>query len=79
MSEVVKTCDNCLYRKGASIYATCKLGGYFCSTERKFPSLCGKHYEKWLPRPPSNWDLLKKRIKEWFVIDEGEAPKVPRN
>ncbi len=55
---IVKTCANCGYRKKSK----CELSGYYCSTERQYPSQCGRHYEHWSPRM-----TRFNRLVRWFI------------
>lgn len=50
---VVPTCLNCAYRKGSGYeHSKCMLSGYYCTTERMYPAICGRNYENWKQREP---------------------------
>lgn len=44
---VTKTCATCNSRKGE----TCSISRFTCWIERKYPTVCGLHFERWTPRP----------------------------
>lgn len=51
MTNTPKSCSTCEHRIGSSMhFAKCGASGYYCSTERKYPSVCGKDFEAWEPR-----------------------------
>ena len=57
--EQVKTCKTCAYRDGVTFNgAKCMLSGFYCTTERQSPSVCGQNFENWVQRPPSIWQKL---------------------
>ena len=41
--------------------ATCMLSGYYTTTERKFPTVCGKDFAGWQLREP-----LLRRVQAWL-------------
>ncbi len=56
-----RTCHNCGHRSGGMPYGKCMLSGYYCTTERQMPTVCGKDFQGWIPRPKS------KGIKGWLL------------
>ena len=56
----IRTCYSCGNRNGGINYGVCMLSGYYCMTERKIPSVCGKNFENWTPRPK------RKGLKQWL-------------
>jgi len=62
--EQLKNCTTCGHRKGGPLggYGRCGLSGYYCSTERTYPTSCGKNFEGWVPRPPSLFRRLIEAI-----------------
>jgi hypothetical protein len=48
--EVGKTCNTCGHRQSGLFWDTCALSGYDCSTERRYPTQCGKDFAGWIPR-----------------------------
>ena len=63
--ETIKNCKTCAHRFGGVQFGKCLLSGYYCSTERMYPSQCGKNYENWVQRPDS---LFKRIVKSIFRI-----------
>lgn len=56
---MVKTCENCAYRKGSYDKGHCLLGGVHCTTERQYPTRCGENFENWQQRArPSRWNII---------------------
>lgn len=51
MDNKNKTCKNRGHRAGGMEFGKCMLSGYYCQTERKNPSNCGKNFEGWIERP----------------------------
>lgn len=45
-----RTCRTCGHRNGGMQYGKCMLSGYYISTERKTPTVCGINFEGWIPR-----------------------------
>lgn len=62
---MIKNCKTCAHRQGGPVFSTCLLSGFFCSTERQYPTYCGVNFDGWVQRKP-----IVVRIKEYFV---GEA------
>ena len=56
-----RTCYNCGHRSGDMSYGKCMLSGYYCTIERRTPTVCGKDFQGWIPRPKS------KGIKGWLL------------
>lgn len=56
-----RTCKNCGHRVGEMGNAKCMLSGYYCNTERKYPTVCGEDFHGWIPRPKS------KGLKSWLL------------
>lgn len=56
MSEV-KTCRTCAHREVSVHFGRCARSGVYCSTERAYPTRCGKNFEGWEPRDklPTQW------------------------
>lgn len=46
-----RTCKNCGHRNGGMEFGQCMLSGFYCSTERKIPTVCGINFERWIERP----------------------------
>lgn len=44
---MTKNCDNCGHR----VNSQCTLSGCSCRTERHYPTVCGRFYQGWTPRP----------------------------
>ena len=63
MSEIIKSCKTCARREGFTEgWAKCNYSGVYCSTERRYPSVCGRNYENgWAPRPS-----IFRNIKNWW-------------
>lgn len=57
----MRNCKNCGHRKGNIHNGKCMLSGYYCTTERKWPSQCGINFEGWIPRSKS------KGLKYWLL------------
>lgn len=55
-----RTCKTCGHKEGSR----CNLGGYYISTERRYPTLCGKDFDKWIPNPPKLG--LKNRLRAFW-------------
>ena len=61
MTNVVKTCRTCEHRAGFGYNAICMVSGYFCTTERRYPDICGVEFQRWKPRAS-----LFNRIRQYF-------------
>ncbi len=57
MKENIKTCSTCEHRS----LNRCMLSGYFCTTERTYPTVCGRDFSGWIPRLG-----IIQRIKAFF-------------
>ncbi len=42
-------------------FGRCMLSGYYIETERKYPTVCGRNFEKWTQREP-----LLRRVQAWL-------------
>jgi hypothetical protein len=64
-----KLCKNCSYRSWRLGGWRCELSGFYCSTERKFSSSCGKNYEKWKPNKRAFKEIknLKEKYPQYFI------------
>lgn len=49
MSKEIKNCTTCGHRRDSDDY--CLLSGYSCRAERHYPTVCGRFYQGWTPRP----------------------------
>lgn len=54
---VAHTCRTCAHKLGSK----CMLSGRYATTERLYPSVCGRNFEGWQKKQG-----LIKRIKFWF-------------
>lgn len=55
-----RTCATCAHKDGW-LMPTCMLSGYCTTTERKFPTVCGKDFAGWQQREP-----LLRRVQAWL-------------
>jgi len=46
--SIVKSCSTCEHRTGLT--NNCSLSGFYCSTERRYPTKCGQDYDGWVQR-----------------------------
>lgn len=63
---MVRNCDTCAHQKRIEHYYSpqCLLTGYFCKTQRKFPSLaCDDKLSGWTPRPPKP---PRRSLRQWL-------------
>lgn len=51
MSEPIKSCMNCAYRKGSFDWGKCLATGEYPDIERKLGKRCGADWKLWAPRP----------------------------
>lgn len=59
---ICRSCSTCEHRfAGNGEYAKCRLSGYYCMTERAYPTRCGLNYEGWTQRRG-----FKQRLKDWW-------------
>jgi hypothetical protein len=58
---ISRSCQNCGHRNGDMTVAICMLSGYYCTTERSLPSVCGRFFDGWIPRP------TKIGLKRWLL------------
>lgn len=56
-----RTCKTCGHRH----WDRCNLGGFFVTTERRYPTLCGKDFDKWMPEPPK-LGLKRRLLSFWY-------------
>lgn len=56
-----RTCSTCGHLKGSR----CMLSGYLAITERTYPTVCGRNFEKWMPKPPEI-GLKKRLLSLWY-------------
>ena len=57
-----RTCATCAHRQGWTFeFGTCGLSGYYLSTERQFPTVCGEDFKGWRQREP-----LLRRVQAWI-------------
>lgn len=57
-----RTCATCAHRAGLVI-PTCMLSGYYTSTERTYPTVCGRNFAGWQQREP-----LLRRVQAWLYM-----------
>ena len=64
-----KLCKNCAYRSWSFIGWRCELSGYSCNSERDYPNVCGRNYEKWKPNKKAFKEIekLKKLYPQYFI------------
>lgn len=55
-----RTCKNCGHRR----FDECMLSGYYCTTERKMPTICGINFDGWKPR--TRLGLKKWLLSLWY-------------
>ena len=56
-----KTCGTCAHARGGFSFGKCALSGSYQSTERKYPTVCGKNFEGHAPM-----ESILKRFKYWL-------------
>lgn len=52
-----RTCRTCAHKDGDM----CNLSGYYIETERRYPTVCGKNFDKWMPKPQ------KLGLRRWLL------------
>ncbi len=62
MADTPKTCRTCAHRNGGMRWGKCMLSGSFISTERAYPSVCGRDFAGWVSREP-----LAQRVRFWLI------------
>ena len=65
-----KQCSNCQYKIGFFRSSwKCSLSGYYCTTERKYPSCCAENFEKWKSNDKAFKEIikLKKKYPQYFI------------
>jgi hypothetical protein len=64
-----KLCKNCSYRFWSLGGSKCELSGFYCSTERSTPSVCGRYYENWKPNNKAfkEMKILKTKYPQYFI------------
>ena len=60
---MVKSCNNCGYRKGSISFGTCLLSGHDATIERQIPTKCGEQFQNWVQRE-SVWYKIKAYFSE---------------
>lgn len=62
--DPLKNCSTCGHRAGLNYsVGRCMLSGHPCTVERRYPTVCGVHFENWTARPPSRWQRFKKWLR----------------
>ena len=82
MSTVPKDCKTCGHRNWAILGYHCSLSGYYCTTERRYPTQCGQNYENWIPEPTplivragKGIAKVAKGLKKVFIIEVKDGHK----
>ena len=62
MNDIPKSCSTCEHRSGLSLeLSKCMASGVYCTTERKYPTVCGVGFDAWQRRLS-----VTERVVLWF-------------